>query len=444
MTSYWCEHAWLPEGVVASVRVELAALDGIGTVVRGARPEPGDVRLHGLVLAGTANVHSHAFHRALRGRTHDRGGTFWTWRERMYAVAERLDPDSYLRLATAVYAEMTLAGITAVGEFHYLHHGPGGVPYDDPNAMGTALVQAAGDAGVRLTLFDALYLEGGLGPGGYLPLDPVQQRFSDGSVDAWLQRTEALDHLGDVWDHAEGAAAIHSVRAVRPSAFEQVRQKGGLLHVHLSEQPAENEACLAAHGVTPTRLLADHGLLSAGLTAVHAVHLTDDDVALLGGSGAGVCACPTTEADLADGIGPYPELAAAGSRISLGTDQHVTTDLLREAQRLDQHERLRSGRRATFGPAGLVRMLGENGFAALSGRSAGVVAEGQVGDLVAVRLDSVRTAGVDPGQAVLVATAQDVHTVVVDGVEVVRDGRHRLGDVGRLLQEAIAPLWADR
>ncbi len=442
MTTYWCENAWLPEGVVASVRVELEPLGGISAVVRGAAPEPDDVRLHGLVLPGMANVHSHAFHRALRGRTHDHGGTFWTWRERMYAVADQLDPDSYLRLATAVYAEMALAGITAVGEFHYLHHGPGGVPYDDPNAMGMALVQAASDAGVRLTLLDTLYLEGGLDRSGYLPLDPVQRRFSDGSVDAWLERTEALDHLGDVWDHAEGAAAIHSVRAVQPSAFERVRHKRGDLHVHLSEQPAENEACLAVHGVTPTRLLADHGLLGAGTTAVHAVHLTDDDVALLGGSGTGVCACPTTEADLADGIGPYPELAAAGSPLSLGTDQHVTSDLLREAQRLDQHERLRSGRRATFGPAGLVAMLGENGFRAISGRAAGSIAPKQVGDLVALRLDSPRTAGCDPAQAVLVASADDVHTVVMDGVEVVRDGQHRLGDVGRLLQEAIAPLWA--
>ncbi len=439
--TYWCEHAWLPDGLAASVRVEVEPLTGIRAVHPGAPAEAGDVRLVGLVLPGMANAHSHAFHRALRGRTHDHGGTFWTWRERMYAAAERLDPDSYLRLARAAYAEMSLAGITAVGEFHYLHHGPGGVPYDEPNAMGTALLQAASDAGVRLTLLDTLYLAGGLGPDGYLPLDPVQQRFSDGSVEAWRHRTEPLDRLGDEWDHASAGAAVHSVRAVPAEQLAEVEVGAGPLHVHLSEQPAENEACLAVHGVTPTRLLADHGLLGPGTTAVHAVHLTDDDVALLGGSGTGVCACPTTEADLADGIGPFPELLAAGSRICLGTDQHVVSDLLVEAQRLDQHQRLRSGVRATFGPAGLLQVLGEHGFDAL-GQRGGRIEVGGAADLVAVDLRGPRTAGCDPAQAVLVATAEDVRTVVMDGVEVVNDGVHRLGDVGRMLHEAITPLWA--
>jgi formiminoglutamate deiminase len=295
---------------------------------------------------------------------------------------------------------------------------------------------------VRLTLLDTLYLAGGLGPDGYLPLDPVQQRFSDGSVDAWVHRVEQLQHPGGGPGHARTGSAVHSVRAVPPHAFEAVRRRGGPVHVHLSEQPAENEACLAVHGVTPTRLLADHGLLGPATTAVHAIHLTDDDVAVLGGSGTGVCACPTTEADLADGVGRFPELAAAGSPLSVGTDQHVTSDLLGEVQRLDQHERLRSGRRATFGPAAVLQVAGENGFRALA-QDGGQIARGHVGDLVAVRLDSPRTAGADPAQAVLVATAADVHTVVVDGVETVRDGRHRLGDVGRLLAEAIEPLWAD-
>lgn len=440
MTSYWCEHAWLPDGLASSVRVTVEPFRVLD-IERDAERRPDDVRLDGLVLPGLANVHSHAFHRALRGRTHDDRGTFWTWRERMYAVASRLDPDSYLRLARAVYAEMSLAGVTAVGEFHYLHHGPDGVPYDDPNAMGLALVQAASDAGVRLTLLDALYLEGGLGPDGYQPLDPVQQRFSDGSVEAWLERTEPLDRLGDTWDHHRRGRAVHSVRAVRPEHLALVAPGGEPLHVHLSEQPAENEACLAVHGCTPTQLLADHDLLGPSTTVVHAVHLTDDDVRLLGASGTGVCACPTTEADLADGTGRFPELVAAGSPLSLGSDQHVETDLLREAQRLDQHERLRSGRRATFGARFLLEALGENGFRAL-GDDGGRIERGNPADLVAVRLDSPRTAGCDPAQALLVATAADVHTVVMDGVEVVRDGQHRLGDVGRLLQEAITPLWA--
>lgn len=441
MTTYWCENAWLPEGLVQSVRV--TGVDGVVSGVEvGAPPERGDVRLQGLVIPGMANAHSHAFHRALRGRTHDDGGTFWTWRERMYAVADRLDPDSYLRLATAVYAEMALAGITAVGEFHYLHHGARGVPYDDPNAMGHALVEAARSAGIRLTLLDACYLRGGLGAQGYLTLDPVQQRFSDGDAGTWLDRVEALEDALEPVGHVEVGAAIHSVRAVPPAEYERISFGGTVLHVHLSEQPAENEACLAVHGRTPTQLLADAGLVDARLTAVHAVHLTDDDVRLLGEGGSTVCACPTTEADLGDGIGRFPDLRSAGARLSYGTDQHVSVDVLVEAQRLDQHERLRTGRRAASGPFLLLDELTASGHRSLGWPLAGQIARGHRLDLVALRLDSVRTAGAALDQVLSCATAADVRTVVVDGVEVVRDGQHRLGDVGRLLHEAIEPLWA--
>ena len=190
MTTFWCEHAWLGDGPVAGVRVPV--VEGRIAAVQVADPAPGDDRLPGLVLPGLANAHSHAFHRALRGRTHDGGGTFWTWRERMYAVAARLDPDSYLALARATYAEMALAGVSCVGEFHYLHHPAGGGRYADPNAMSEALVQAAADAGVRLTLLDACYLSGGLTPDGHLPLDPVQRRFSDRTSGAWAERVSAL------------------------------------------------------------------------------------------------------------------------------------------------------------------------------------------------------------------------------------------------------------
>src|SRR2546429_4489230 len=164
MTSYWCERLWQPDGILE------------GVVVGSSVDAPH--RLSGLVFPGFANAHSHAFHRALRGRTHGEGGTFWTWRQRMYTLAERLDPDSYRELATAVYAELALAGIACVGEFHYLHHAPGGARYNDPNAMAEALRQAAADAGIRLTLLDACYLAGGIGT----PLSPVQQRFSDGNA----------------------------------------------------------------------------------------------------------------------------------------------------------------------------------------------------------------------------------------------------------------------
>lgn len=432
----------MPDGVASRVRIVTSGGSIVG-IEAGADPQPDDERLPGLVLPGLANAHSHAFHRALRGRTHDAGGTFWTWRERMYAVASRLDPDSYLALARATYAEMALAGITAVGEFHYLHHGPGGTRYDVPNVMSAALVQAALDAGIRLTLLDTCYLAGGLDATGHLPLAPEQRRFSDGDAAGWAARHEALRTLAT--DRVVIGAAVHSVRAVPAEALRQVADAAdeAPLHVHLSEQPAENEACLAAYGVSPTRLLADHGLLGPRTTAIHAIHLDRADIGLLGESGTAVCACPTTEADLADGIGPFPLLAAAGSPLCLGTDQHVSSDILLEAQRLDAHERLRTGERAGLGPDALLRAATENGHRAL-GQPGGALEVGAPADLVELDIVTPRTAGVAPDQAVQVATGADVRTVVVGGEIVVRDGEHRLGDVGAMMSSAVGQIWESR
>jgi formiminoglutamate deiminase len=412
MTAYRCERLWTPSGVRDGVVV------GAGDDVH---------RLSGLVFPGFANVHSHAFHRALRGRTHGDGGTFWTWRQRMYALAGRLDPDSYRELATAVYAEMALAGISCVGEFHYLHHAPGGVMYADPNVMAEALRQAAADAGIRLTLLDTCYLAGGIDA----PLSSAQHRFSDGSAAAWGARVADLRPDATM----RVGAAIHSVRAVPRGELATVAEIArGPLHVHLSEQPAENEACLAAYGRTPTELLDEAGALSTRTTAVHATHLSTQDISLLGTSGTGVCLCPTTEADLADGIGPARALADAGSTISLGSDQHAVIDPFLEARALEHGERLRTGRRGRFTPTELGLAL--TGHGSLGWREDHV-------DLVAVRLDSVRTAGCDPEQVLLAATAADIHTVVVDGRIVARDGQHEwLGDVGRLLDKAIRRAWA--
>jgi formiminoglutamate deiminase len=422
-------------------RVRVAVADGrIAAVETGVEAAPGDERLPGLVLPGFANAHSHGFHRALRGRTHDGGGTFWTWRERMYAVAARLDPDSYLARARAAYAEMVLAGVTAVGEFHYLHHGPGGVPYADPNAMGHALIRAAAEAGVRLTLLDTCYLSGGLEDAGHTAPDAVQARFSDSDAAGWAARAAELED-------GEGVrigAAIHSVRAVPAAQLPLVVTAAAdrPLHVHLSEQPRENAACQAFYGATPTELLAGHGVLGPSTTAVHATHLNSRDIALLGGSRTTVCACPSTEADLADGIGPFRALRDAGSPLAVGSDQHVSTDLLAEARLVESHERLARGERGRFAPAELVGVLTAAGHACLGWPDAGRIAPGQRADLVAVRLDGPRTAGAAPEQVVLVATAADVDTVVVDGVRVVTGGVHRLGDVGALLRQAIEPFWS--
>ncbi|MGV1008243.1 MAG: formimidoylglutamate deiminase [Dermatophilaceae bacterium] len=448
MTAYWAEHAWLPSGLATSVRLEVDA-GRFASVEVGALAQPGDVRLPGVTLPGAANAHSHAFHRALRGRTHGGSGSFWTWREQMYAVAARLDPDTYLALARAAYAEMALAGMTVVGEFHYLHHGPDGRPYDDPNAMAVALVAAASEAGVRLTLLDACYLAGGLGPAGHLPLDPVQRRFSDGTAAGWAQRAGALTSTPAV----RIGAAIHSVRAVPREALGQVASAarhtlardgaaGAPLHVHLSEQPAENEAALAYYGCTPAQLLAAEGVLGPATTAVHATHLTPDDVALLGAAGTSVCCCPTTERDLADGIGQARALRDVGSPLCLGSDQHAVVDPFEDVRGLEMHERLRSGERGRFTPAALLDAFSPNGYAALGWPEGGRLEAGALADFVTVRTDSVRTAGAAPEQSGYAAGAADVTWVVVGGETLVSDGRHRLGDVGRLLADAITAVTA--
>jgi formiminoglutamate deiminase len=436
--TYLAAHAWLPDGIARDVRIAVA--DGrFAAVEPGRGAQPGDRRLAGLTLPGFANTHSHAFHRALRGRTHDDGGTFWTWRERMYALAARLDPDSYLELARATYAEMVLAGVASVGEFHYLHHAAGGAGYADPNAMGAALVHAAADAGIRITLLDTCYLAGGLGPDGPLPLDARQRRFGDRDAAAWAQRFSALTPGG----HVQIGAAIHSVRAVPREQLPTVvaAARGKPLHVHLSEQPAENEQCRQAYGVTPTRLLARAGALGPRTCAVHATHLSPADVAELGRSGTSVSICPTTERDLADGIGAARALKDAGSPITLGSDQHSVIDLLEEARGLEMDERLASLRRGRFGIDELFAALTGDGQRSLGWTDAGRIAPGARADLTTLRLDTVRTAGTRPAQAILAASAADVDTVVVDGRVVVDGGQHVLGDVGRLLTAAISPLW---
>jgi formiminoglutamate deiminase len=438
---YWAAFAWLPGGIRERVRVEVGADGLITAVVADVEALPGDRRLPGVLLPGFANAHSHAFHRALRGRTHGDGGSFWTWRDQMYDVASRLDPDRYLALARATYAEMALAGVTSVGEFHYLHHQPDGRPYADPNAMAEALRQAALEAGVRLTLLDTCYLSGGLTGAGPVPLNDVQKRFGDGDADRWAARVAQLKPSAGM----RIGAAVHSVRAVPRDQLAVVGEVGfglGPLHVHLSEQPAENEACLAYYGCTPTALLAAEGLLTDRTTVVHATHLTDSDIRALGSAGTTACFCPTTERDLADGIGPARALHDAGSPLALGSDQHAVIDLLEEARALELHERLASGSRGRFEPGQLVEALTWRGHAGLGWPEVGLIAVGRPADLVAVRLDSVRTAGSRPEQVIMSGTAGDVDTVLVNGREIVSNGVHALGDVGALLSAAVAPLHA--
>jgi formiminoglutamate deiminase len=441
MTTLFASRALLPSGLARDVLIEVA--DGRFTSVTpdaGDRPDGARMRavsLPGVVVPGFANTHSHAFHRALRGRTHAGGGTFWTWRDAMYTLASRLDPDSYLALARAVYAEMALAGITTVGEFHYVHHAPGGQPYRDPNAMGHALQQAAADAGIRLTLLDTCYLEGGLDATGHLPLDELQLRFSDKTADAWASR------VGDIESRpgTVTGAAIHSVRAVASGDLARVAAASAdrPLHVHLSEQPAENHAARAYYGRTPAALLGESGALTPRTTVVHATHLSGRDIQMLGDARVTACFCPTTEQDLADGIGPARALADAGARLSLGSDQNAVVDIIGEARALESGERLASLRRGRFRPDELLAAATAHG--SLGWPDAGAIAPGLRADLVCVRTDTVRTAGADPAQILLAATAADIDSVWVDGAPVVSGGAHRLGDVAGLLRDAIGGLW---
>ena len=432
MTSYWCSRALLPSGVAESVLITVA--DGRIAAVDIGAPAGDAVRLGGLVLPGLANCHSHAFHRALRGRTQTERGTFWTWREQMYAVASVLTPDSYYRLARAVYGEMVLGGITAVGEFHYLHHGPGGSRYDDPNAMGAALIAAARDAGLRIALLDTCYVSGGFDQ----PLNEVQERFSDGDATGWAARVQELRGSDDV---VIGAAA-HSVRGVPREQLGTVASllPSAPLHVHMSEQVAENSACLAAYGRTPAQVLDESGFLSARTSAVHATHLTPVDVGLLGSSATYSCFCPTTERDLADGIGPSVALRDAGSAVTLGSDSHAMIDLFEEMRGVELDERLSSQERGHWSAAELLAAATVDGHRSLGFPAAGRLEVGAVADLVAVRLDSVRTAGTgDSLESVLfAASAADVTSVVVGGSVVVADGNHVKMDVAAELAAAIA------
>jgi formiminoglutamate deiminase len=438
MSQLWCELAWLggeraePGGVV-----ELSG-ERIGAVTRAAAPPPGATRLDGLTIPGLANAHSHAFQRALRGRTHAERGSFWSWREQMYSAAAGLDPESYLALARATYAEMALAGISAVGEFHYLHYGPDGKPYADPNAMGEALIEAAAQAGIRITLLDACYLHGGIGS----EPEGVQRRFADAGAEAWAERVDALAERAA----ARVGAAIHSVRAVDPEAAATVAawaaERSRPLHAHVSEQRAENEACLAAYGRTPAAVLDGAGALGERFTAVHATHLADDDFALLGGSGGVCCLCPTTERDLADGVAPARRLAGAGARLALGSDSHAVIDLLEETRAVELDERLATGERGHHAPAELLRAATEHGHASLAWPEAGRIEPGALADLTTVGLDSVRLAGAEPEHAlaslVFAGAAADVRHLIVGGRFVVRDGAHASLDVARELEAAIA------
>jgi formiminoglutamate deiminase len=439
-SALWCELAWLGgERAEADVLIELDG-ERIASVSTGVPQPAGTTSLPGLTIPGMTNAHSHAFQRAIRGRTQAERGDFWVWRRRMYEIAELIDPDDYLPLARATFGEMALAGITAVGEFHYLHHAPGGARYEDPNALGRAVIAAAGEAGIRITLLDTCYLQGGINE----EPEGTQLRFSDDDAESWALRVAGLEPS----ERVRLGAAIHSVRAVDPESATRVAEfaaeRSWPLHAHVSEQPAENEACATAYGRSPTGVLAEAGALSARFTAVHATHLEDGDLELLAESGCGVCLCPTTERDLADGVGPARRFAEAEVPLSLGTDSNALIDPFEETRAVELDERLVTGQRGGHSAAELLGAATAGGSAAIGWPEAGRIEPGALADLATIGLDGVRLAGTSAEHVleslVFAGGPGDVRDVMVGGQFVVRGGAHLAMNVPAEVEASIEAL----
>ena len=399
------EQAWLGHPA-ENVLIEVEA-GRIKSVTEGAPAPPGATTLEGWTIPGLANVHSHAFQHMLRGTVESGAGDFWAWRGEMYRRTgwNRADYFDYSRL---VFREMLEAGITAVGEFHYLHqHG---------NELGEALIEAAGEVGIRITLIDACYLRGGLDS---KPLDEAQRSFSAGDTDHWVRRVNKLKEGPGV----RIGAAIHSVRAVDPSSMRTVaawaRRRKAPLHIHLAEQPAEVDECRAVEGLTPTELLDREGILGSDLTAVHAIHVDEHDISLLGSNRVTVCACPTTERDLGDTVGPLRTLAAAGCPLAAGSDSNAVIDILEEARALELDQRRATGHRVLHQPEELVRAATVNGMRAL-GWEAGELRPGMLADFITLEQPRHTTRRqLDPSYLIYGCSACDVKNVVVGGVTVI-------------------------
>jgi formimidoylglutamate deiminase len=402
------------------------------------------------LLPGMVNAHSHAFQRVIRGRTEYRGATaadsFWTWREMMYAAAARLTPDDIYDASRMAFMEMLLSGITSVGEFHYLHRTPEGGAYDDPNLLAWHVVRAARDVGLRIALLRVAYARAGF----KREPDPRQLRFIEPDFQTFIRNADALARELKGEPRAWLGVAPHSVRAVPVEYLREVsafaRAAGMPLHMHIAEQPAEVEACLAEHGRTPVALLADEGVLSPRFTGVHAVHVTPEEIKLLRAAHACVCACPTTERNLGDGVVPADAFMSAGVRVALGTDSHTQIDLLEDARELEYHLRLTTLRRNVLAPAGVeVESLDEgarevSGLAARLfecatvagaesiGAHAGSFEPGRAADFFTVDLEDPTVAGADAEDLlpaiVFSLSRAAVRETAIGGRLVVESGRH--------------------
>lgn len=417
------DYVYTPQGLQANQVVSISD-DGYIYALseRGSTSGVSDISdvLSGiLLLPGFVNVHSHVFQRALRGHTHrarsssqgtgtidkpasfanpaSSHDTFWTWREAMYAEAQRLDPDLIYQIALQTYREMLAAGYTSVGEFHYVHHQPGGQPYEHANAMSEALLQAGDDAGIRVVLLLTAYARGDFSH----PPDEVQRRFCDATLEAYLARADTLRTTG----LALGLAP-HSVRAVPEPWLREIAAYCQLhhlpLHIHADEQMAEIEQCQQAHGCTPIELLERNGALDQRTTIVHATHASQHEIALLARHRASVCVCPTTEGDLGDGIAPYAELLAAGIPLCIGSDSNTRLDPLEELRWAEYSARMRYQRRRVLvpddlaSPGPLLLNYGTQAGATALGLRTGSIEPGMAADFVAIDLRTLALSGWTP------------------------------------------------
>jgi formimidoylglutamate deiminase len=429
----------------SDVAVVFDEQDGrIDRVQPAARPTPGiEVeRCSGCALVpGLVNAHSHAFQRAIRGRTQWRPlgehADFWSWREAMYRAVLRLSPDDMYELARFCFIEMLLAGYTTVGEFHYVQRDERGAEYANPNELALQLIRAAQEVGIRIALLNVCYATGGVGEA----LREEQRRFGTPDLDRYLSHTEQLRSQVQGKPLVSVGLAPHSLRAV-PSDWlapiaSHAREHDLPLHMHVAEQPAEVDACMRAYGRRPGELLADRGLLDARFTAVHATHLNTGEILALGQAGITVCACPTTERDLGDGIPSARELVDAGARLCIGSDSQTVIDPWEEMRSIEYHTRLATLRRVILaeevghgrsevGPL-LFRAGGANGAGSLK-VDAGVIAPGKQADFVLIDLDHPSLAGWTQAtlaaHLALCAPAAVVRDVWVAGRIRVQEGQH--------------------
>lgn len=399
------------------------------------------------LLPGFVNTHSHSFQRLLRGKSESRAVStdFWSWRGTMYHAAGQLDPQDVYDVARMAFLEMVLAGTTTVGEFHYLHNAPDGRPHDDPNLLAKQVIAAAQSVGLRIVLLRTAYLRSGFD----LPRDPGQIRFFE-STRSFLENMSAL--MGEYPDASKVAFGVapHSIRAVPLADLREItawnRTAGLPFHMHVSEQVAENAACVREYGVTPIQLLSRGGILSSKFTGVHAIHVTSAEISMMKAADALICACPTTERNLGDGIFPADEVMNSGIRVALGSDSQAQLDPLEDARELDYHLRLQQQRRAVLDRAPekpLARTLFEcatiRGAQSLSTES-GALKPGEFADFFTVDLSDESIAG---------NSAQDLHSILVFSLnrsairDVVVNGKMILSDQEHLHRDEIVSRYRE-